>query len=218
MSETLFKTSFAEFIGTFLLVFFGTGAIVVDDVYNGIVGHLGISVAFGLVVLIVIYAIGEISGAHLNPAVSLGFFAAKRMPFNKTVWYIIAQILGAILASMALKGLFPESMTLGETMPSGSIMQTIITEIILSFTLMFVIINVATGSKEQGITAGLAIGFTVLICALVGGPISGASMNPARSIGPAMVSFEIHHLWIYILAPIVGAILGVLVWKLIKSN
>ncbi|RZW49920.1 MAG: MIP family channel protein [Flavobacteriaceae bacterium] len=218
MSETLFKTSFAEFIGTFLLVFFGTGAIVVDDVYNGIVGHLGISVAFGLVVLIVIYAIGEISGAHLNPAVSIGFFAAKRMPFNKTAWYIIAQILGAVLASVALKGLFPESMTLGETMPSGSIMQTMITEIILTFTLMFVIINVATGSKEQGITAGLAIGFTVLICALVGGPISGASMNPARSIGPAMVSFEIHHLWIYILAPIVGAILGVLVWKLIKSN
>ncbi|NNK28599.1 MAG: MIP family channel protein [Flavobacteriaceae bacterium] len=218
MSETLFKTSFAEFIGTFLLVFFGTGAIVVDDVYNGIVGHLGISVAFGLVVLIVIYAIGEISGAHLNPAVSLGFFAAKRMPFNKTVWYIIAQILGAVLASVALKGLFPESMTLGETMPSGSIMQTMITEIILTFTLMFVIINVATGSKEQGITAGLAIGFTVLICALVGGPVSGASMNPARSIGPAMVSFEIHHLWIYILAPILGAILGVLVWKIIKNN
>ncbi len=216
MSESVKKSSFAEFVGTFLLVFFGTGAIIVNNVYNGVIGHLGISIAFGLVVLAVIYAIGEISGAHLNPAVSLSFYAAKTMPLNKTLWYIVAQILGALVASVVLRLLFPEAITLGETLPTGSILQTFIMEFILSFALMFVIINVATGSKEQGVVAGLAIGMTVLICALIGGPISGASMNPARSIGPAFVAFELHHLWIYIVSPILGAISSVYVWKFIK--
>jgi aquaporin Z len=217
MPSSLYRTSIAEFLGTFLLVFFGTGAIVVDDVYQGIIGHLGIAVAFGLVVLIVIYAIGEISGAHLNPAVSIGFLVAKRMAIKKTVWYITAQILGAILASLVLRSLFPEAMTLGETLPKGSLVQSFIMEFILSFTLMFVIINVATGSKEQGITAGLAIGFTVLICALLGGPVSGASMNPARSIGPALVTFDIHHLWLYIVSPILGAVSSIFTWKIVKG-
>jgi len=216
MSESIKKASFAEFIGTFLLVFFGTGAIIVNQVYDGVIGHLGISIAFGLVVLAVIYAIGEISGAHLNPAVSLSFYIAKTMSLSKTLWFILAQILGAVLASITLRYLFPEAITLGETLPTGSILQTFIMEFILSFALMFVIINVATGSKEQGVVAGLAIGMTVLICALIGGPISGASMNPARSIGPALVSFEIQHLWIYIVSPILGAVTSVFVWKFIK--
>ena len=216
MAESIKKASFAEFVGTFLLVFFGTGAIVVNNVYDGVIGHLGISIAFGLVVLAVIYAIGETSGAHLNPAVSLSFYVAKTMTLSKTLWYILAQVLGAILASITLRYLFPEAMTLGETLPTGSILQTFIMEFILSFALMFVIINVATGSKEQGVAAVLAIGMTVLICALIGGPISGASMNPARSIGPALVSFELHHLWVYIVAPIFGAITSVFVWNLLK--
>ena len=216
MAESIKKASFAEFVGTFLLVFFGTGAIVINSVYNGVIGHLGISIAFGLIVLAVIYAIGEISGAHLNPAVSLGFYFAKTMTLAKTLWYILAQVLGAIFASVILRFLFPEAMTLGETLPTGSILQTFILEFILSFALMFVIINVATGSKEQGVVAGLAIGMTVLICALIGGPISGASMNPARSIGPALISFELHHLWIYILSPIAGAVSSIFVWKFIK--
>ncbi len=216
MSESISKTSFAEFIGTFLLVFFGTGAIIINEVYDGVIGHLGISMAFGLIVLAVIYAIGEVSGAHLNPAVSISFYIAKTMTLSKTLSYITAQVLGAIFASIVLKLLFPEAMTLGETLPSGSILQTFVMEFILSFALMFVIINVATGSKEQGVAAGLAIGMTVLICALIGGPISGASMNPARSIGPALIAFELHHLWIYILSPILGAISSILVWKLIK--
>lgn len=216
MSTSLKRTSFAEFLGTFLLVFFGTGAIVINDMHDGVIGHLGVSIAFGLVVLAVIYAIGEISGAHLNPAVSIGFYVSKSMSGKKTIYYIIAQILGAILASIIIWYLFPEAITLGETLPTGSILQSFIMEFILSFALMFVIINVATGSKEQGVVAGLAIGMTVLICALVGGPISGASMNPARSIGPALVSFEVHHLWLYIVAPVLGAITSVFAWKLIK--
>lgn len=216
MSESIKRSSFAEFIGTFLLVFFGTGAIIVNEVYDGVIGHLGVAMAFGLVVLAVIYAIGEISGAHLNPAVSLGFYFAKTMTLSKTIWFIVAQIFGAIVASVVLRLLFPEAVTLGETLPSESIWQTFVMEFILTFALMFVIINVATGSKEQGVVAGLAIGMTVLICALVGGPISGASMNPARSIGPALVSMEPHHLWIYILSPILGALSSIIVWRIIK--
>lgn len=217
MSASDFKPAIAELIGTYLLVFFGTGAIVINRIYDGVIGHLGIAIAFGLVVLAVIYAIGEISGAHLNPAVSIAFFVAKRMSLGQTVKFCFAQIIGAILASTTLILLFPETLTLGETLPSGSIIQTFIMEFILSFALMFVIINVSTGSKEQGVVAGLAIGMTVLICALVGGPISGASMNPARSIGPALVNFNLQHLWIYIVATISGTVVSVFAWRFIKT-
>ncbi len=216
MGEMEKKAAVAELVGTFLLVFFGTGAIVVDQLYEGVIGHFGISATFGLVVLAVIYAIGEISGAHLNPAVTWAFYIAKRIEVKKAIWYTLAQILGALLASGLLKVLFPESLTLGETLPSSGVLQSAVVEVVLSFTLMFVIINVATGSKEQGLMAGLAIGLTVWICALVGGPVSGASMNPARSIGPALVALNLEHLWIYLLAPMVGAILSIYVWKFIK--
>lgn len=216
MGEMEKKAAVAELVGTFLLVFFGTGAIVVDQLYEGVIGHFGISATFGLVVLAVIYAIGEISGAHLNPAVTWAFYIAKRIEVKKAIWYTLAQILGALLASGLLKVLFPESLTLGETLPSSGVLQSAVVEVVLSFTLMFVIINVATGSKEQGLMAGLAIGLTVWICALVGGPVSGASMNPARSIGPGLVALNLEHLWIYLLAPMVGAILSIYVWKFIK--
>jgi len=138
------------------------------------------------------------------------------MSLTKTVWFCVAQIIAAILASYSLKLLFPEAMSLGETLPTGSIAQTFVMEFILTFALMFVIINVATGSKEQGVVAGLAIGMTVMICALVGGPISGASMNPARSIGPAIANFDLQHLWIYICSPILGAAASIAAWKFIK--
>lgn len=212
------KETLAEGIGTFLLVFFGTGAIVINSLYDGVIGHLGIAITFGLVVTAVIYALGEISGAHLNPAVTWAFFLAKRITASKAVSYTIAQLLGAIFASWVLKLIFPMTEILGQTLPSGGIMPAIILEIILSFALMFVIINVATGSKEQGVAAGLAIGFTVLICALIGGPISGASMNPARSIGPAVLALNFEHLWLYCIAPVVGTFLSILAWWGIRSK
>ena len=203
----------AEFIGTFFLVFFGTGAIVVNLAYNGTIGHLGISVAFGLVVLCVIYAIGHISGAHLNPAVSFAFCLAKEISIYKSLWFSLAQILGAVVGSLSLLTLFPNTASLGETLPTNTIFQSIVTEFILSYFLMFVIINVAIGSKERGLLAGIAVGFAVLICALVGGPISGASMNPARSLGPAIVSGNLEHLWLYIVVPIFAMLCSIWTWR-----
>ena len=215
MDKNIWPSLVAEFIGTFLLVFFGTGAIIVDGLYDGMVTHLGVALVFGLVVLVVIYAIGEISGAHLNPAVTWAFFVAKRIEAPKAVWYTLAQILAAIAASAILRAMFPETITMGETLPSNGLLPATIMEFILTFTLMFVIINVATGSKEQGVMAGLSIGFTVLICELMGGPVSGASMNPARSIGPALIGGNPTHLWMYIIVPLLGAISSIYVWKII---
>ncbi|BFP40316.1 hypothetical protein FGF1_11610 [Flavobacteriaceae bacterium GF1] len=215
MDKNIWPSLVAEFIGTFLLVFFGTGAIIVDGLYDGMVTHLGVAIVFGLVVLVVIYAIGEISGAHLNPAVTWAFFVAKRIEAPKAVWYTLAQILAAIAASAILRAMFPETITMGETLPSNGLLPATLMEFILTFTLMFVIINVATGSKEQGLMAGLSIGFTVLICALMGGPVSGASMNPARSIGPALIGGNHTHLWMYIIVPLLGAISSIYVWKII---
>ncbi|UOY08038.1 aquaporin [Muricauda sp. SCSIO 64092] len=215
MDKNIWPSLVAEFIGTFLLVFFGTGAIIVDGLYDGMVTHLGVAIVFGLVVLVVIYAIGEISGAHLNPAVTWAFFVAKRIEAPKAVWYTLTQIIAAIAASAILRAMFPETITMGETLPSNGLLPATIMEFILTFTLMFVIINVATGSKEQGLMAGLSIGFTVLICALMGGPVSGASMNPARSIGPALIGGNPTHLWMYVIVPLLGAISSIYVWKII---
>lgn len=215
MDKKIWPSLVAEFIGTFLLVFFGTGAIIVDGLYDGMVTHLGVALVFGLVVLVVIYAIGEISGAHLNPAVTWAFFVAKRIEAPRAVWYTLAQIIAAIAASAILRAMFPETITMGETLPSNGLLPATLMEFILTFTLMFVIINVATGSKEQGLMAGLSIGFTVLICALMGGPVSGASMNPARSIGPALIGGNPTHLWMYIIVPLLGAISSIYVWKII---
>ncbi len=215
MDKNIWPSLVAEFIGTFLLVFFGTGAIIVDGLYDGMVTPLGVALVFGLVVLVVIYAIGEISGAHLNPAVTWAFFVAKRIEAPKAVWYTLTQIIAAIAASAILRAMFPETITMGETLPSNGLLPATIMEFILTFTLMFVIINVATGSKEQGVMAGLSIGFTVLICALMGGPVSGASMNPARSIGPALIGGNPTHLWMYVIVPLLGAISSIYVWKII---
>ena len=210
------KKWLSEFIGTFALVFFGTGAIIVDEISHGKITHLGISICFGLIVMAMIYAMGEKSGAHLNPAVTISFWAHGNFPAKGVAPYILSQLTGAFLASLTLKALFPISLSLGSTIPSGSNLQSFVLEFILTFFLMLVILSVATGSKEQGLFAGIAIGSVVLLEAIFGGPISGASMNPARSLAPAFVSGNVHQVWIYIMAPISGALLASAFHKLIQ--
>ncbi len=208
----------AEFIGTFALVFCGTAAIVINEERGGVITHVGIAITFGLIVMAMIYAFGEISGAHLNPAVSIAFAAAKKFEIKNLLPYISAQIFGALLASVILKVMFPQNTGLGTTTPSGGVWQSFWLEFILTFLLMLVIIKVSSGSKEQGMFAGLAIGSVVLLEAMFGGPVSGASMNPARSIGPAIISGHIAQLWIYILAPTSGALTAVYISKFLKSK
>lgn len=207
----------AEFIGTFALVFFGTGAMVIETIHPNI-GVLGIAIAFGAVVMAMIYTFGDTSGAHINPAVTIGFAFAGRFEKKQVAPYIIAQILGAVAASYILKALFPDQLLYGNTLPSDGWLQSFILEFILTFILMFVIMKVSSGSKETGTMAAIAIGGTVLIEALVFGPITGASMNPARSIAPALASVNFQDLWLYIVAPILGAIAAVLVCPLTKSE
>ncbi|MGH8047120.1 MAG: MIP/aquaporin family protein [Chthoniobacterales bacterium] len=202
------KRLLAEAIGTFFLVFAGTGAIVIDSATGGAVGHVGVALTFGLVVLAMIYAVGDVSGAHFNPAVTLGFVAARRFPLREAGPYITAQCFGAIAASGLLRALFPGSATLGATVPAGGAMQSFILELILTAMLMFVILSVSTGAKERGITAGLVVGAVIGLEALFAGPICGASMNPARSLAPVLVSGQPGMLWIYLTAPVLGALLA----------
>ena len=218
ISEKLAKKYFAEFIGTFVLVFAGTSAIVVNDLSGGVVTHLGVAIVFGLVVAAMIYTLGDISGAHINPAVTLAFWYARRLPGADVVPYITSQVLGAICASIIVHELFPGHPTLGATVPAGTASQSFIMETLLTFILMLTIINVATGSKEKGIIAGVAIGGVVAFEALFAGPVSGASMNPARSIGPALVSGRLDELWIYNLAPILGALIAVLCCRCVREQ
>ncbi len=212
------KKYLAEFIGTFTLVFCGTGAIIVNKETGGVVSHVGIAMTFGLVVMAMIYSIGHISGAHMNPAVSIAFWAGGLFPARQILPYIASQCSGALLASVTLKLLFPLNATLGATLPAGSELQSFVLEFILAFFLMFVIMQVAKSGKEQGLFAGLAIGFTVLLEALFAGPISGASMNPARSVAPALISGHTIHLWIYLTAPVAGALMAVLITQLLKPG
>ena len=206
------KKYVAETLGTFALVFCGTGAIVINQQSGGAISHVGIAITFGLVVMTMIYALGPVSGAHLNPAVTIAFAIAKRLSAKEILPFIASQVVGAFLASIVLRFLFPENQFLGSTLPAGSEMQSFVLEFILTFFLMLVIIQVATGSKEQGMFAGLAIGNTVLLEAMFAGPICGASMNPARSLSPAVISGHTEHLWIYLVAPVAGAALAVLAW------
>lgn len=207
----------AEFLGTYILMFCGTGAVVVDQTTNGGVTHVGIAMTFGLVVMSLIYALGDISGAHMNPAVSIAFSVAGRFPKKDLLPYIASQLIGAIAASLTLKLLFPQNEMLGATIPAGSDMQSFVLEFLLTFFLMYVIINVATGSKEVGMFAGLAIGAVILLEAMFAGPICGASMNPVRSFAPALVSMHLEHVWIYLTAPILGAVSAVLLWNFLKN-
>ena len=203
------KKFLAEAIGTFALVFVGTGAIVVDATSGGLVTHIGIGLCFGLVVMTMIYALGDVSGAHFNPAVTLAFWRARRLPGGDVPHYLGAQFFGAVLASALLRLLFPGLDDLGSTRPLAGILPAFVFEAVLTFFLMFVILSVATGAKEKGIVAGLAVGGVICFAAILGGPISGASLNPARSLGPALFSSATGSLWLYFLAPLVGALLAV---------
>lgn len=212
------KKIFAEFLGTFVLVFAGTGAIVIDDVSHGGVTHVGVALTFGLVVLAMIYAVGDVSGAHLNPAVTSGFWLSGRFPARMLGPYILSQGLGALTASGTLRLLFPENGTLGATLPAGTPLQSFVLEFILTFILMFVILSVSTGAKEKGITAGIAVGAVIGLEALFAGPICGASMNPARSFAPAAVSGHWEHLWIYLAAPTLGAFTAVTACRCVQAE
>ena len=202
------KKLWAEMFGTFALVFAGTGAIVINQASNGAITHVGVALTFGLVILAMIYTFGDISGAHFNPAVTTGFWVARRLPGRQVPLYIGSQCIGALLASGILRLLFPESKLLGATMPAGSELQSFTLEVILTFFLMLTILNVSTGANEKGITAGIAVGAVIALEAMFAGPICGASMNPARSFAPAVVSLHAQHLWLYIVAPILGACLA----------
>ncbi len=212
------KKYYAELLGTFALVFAGTGAIVINEVSGGTVTHVGVALTFGLVVLAMIYAVGDVSGAHLNPAVTLGFWAARRLPTRLVLPYLLSQITGALLASGLLRLLFPANQLLGTTLPAGSSFQSFVLEIILTAMLMFVILNVSTGAKEKGITAGIAVGAVIGLEALFAGPICGASMNPARSLAPALISGHLQNLWIYIVAPLIGAASGVWACRCVQAD
>jgi len=179
---------------------------------------VGIGLTFGMIVLAMIYAVGDVSGAHLNPAVTLGFFAARRLEAKMVLPYVLSQLLGALAASLLLRGLFPQHSTLGTTAPAGSALQSLILEIILTALLMFVILSVSVGAKERGITAGIAVGSVIALEALFAGPICGASMNPARSFAPALVSQHLTNLWIYLVAPVTGALIAVAGCRCVRKD
>ena len=212
------KSLAAEYLGTFMMVFAGTGAIVVNQVSAGAIGHLGIAGTFGLVVLTVIYAFGDLSGAHINPAVTFGFWLAKRFPGRRLLPYVAAQSAGALSASLLLAFMFPDNADLGATVPAGDVRQSFVLEIILTWWLMLVILFVSEGAKEKGLVAGIVIGSVVALEACFGGPISGASMNPARSLGPALLSSHGNVLWLYCLAPAAGSAAAVLTHRLIAPK
>lgn len=207
-----------EFVGTFALVFAGTGAIVINEISGGAVTHVGVAITFGLIVLAMIYTVGDVSGAHLNPAVSLGFYAARRFAGSELVPYIASQCAGAFAASGMLRLLFPQNELLGTTVPAGSATQSFFLELILTTVLMLVILSVSIGAAEKGITAGIVVGAVIALEAMFAGPISGASMNPARSLAPAVVSGHLSSLWVYVVAPLIGGLVGVFGCRLIREN
>lgn len=215
---TLSRRVLAEAFGTFCLVFAGTGAIVVNETTGGGVTHVGVAFTFGLVVMAMVYALGDVSGCHINPAVTLGLWAAGRFERTLVLPYIGSQCVGAFLASGAVRMLFPESTTFESTIPVGSDFQSLGLEFVLTLILMFVILSVASEGSEGKMVAGIAIGGVVGLEALFAGPISGASMNPARSLAPAVVAMHLDHLWIYVVAPVAGALASVPLCRCIQSS
>ncbi|HSZ59119.1 MAG TPA: aquaporin [Tepidisphaeraceae bacterium] len=208
----------AELLGTFGLVFAGTGAIVIDAVSGGGVTHVGVSLTFGLIVMAMIYAVGDVSGAHLNPAVTLGFYLAGRLPGRAVLPYVLSQVCGAFLASVTLLALFGNRASLGATVPAGPAWQSFGLETLLTGLLMFVILCVSTGPREVGTMAAIAVGGVIALEALFAGPICGASMNPARSLAPAVVSGNFRGQWVYLAGPVLGATAAVPLWRLIRAN
>lgn len=216
------KSFAAEFIGTFLLVFMGTASVVVNNDTSAL-GLVGVSVAWGLAVMALIYALGDVSGCHINPAVTLGLWVAKRCPSAKVIPYIVAQCAGALLASLAVQWVLGPHDNLGGTQPGTGIdpMNAFYLEVFLTFLLMFTVLCVNSGSREKGHLAGAVVGMVIILDVLVGGPISGASMNPARSLGPAIISRypqQMESLWLYLTAPVAGAVLAVVCWWIVYPN
>lgn len=199
----------AEAFGTFALVFTGTGAIIINDISGGVITHPGIAITFGLIVLAMICAIGDVSGCHLNPAVSTAFCAIGQFERRLLIPYVLSQFCGALVASLTLKLLFPEHHTLGSTIPSGSHMQSFVLELLLTMLLMFVVLCVSNHRNEKSVLAGIVVGSVIALEAMFAGPICGASMNPARSLAPALVSFNLFCLWIYLAAPVLGALAAI---------
>jgi MIP family channel proteins len=217
MSVENLRTLVAEAIGTFALVFAGCGAIMVDAKTHAL-GHVGVAITFGLVIMFGIYAVGHISGAHFNPSVTFGFVLSRHFPWTRAVGYWGAQLIGAIAAAALLRGSLGNIADVGATLPSGSQGQSFLWELVLTFFLMFVIMAVATDTRAVGEAAAIAVGGTVGLDAMFGGPISGASMNPARSAGPALVSGNLHALWLYIVAPLCGATLAALAYQFVRGE
>ncbi len=209
----------AELIGTFALVAVGCGAIVIADAHTGgVLTRVGVALAFGLVIMVVIYAVGKISGAHLNPAVSLGFWVAGSLPTPELLRYLSAQCGGAVLASLLLRAIFPEHPNLGATAPAVPVLSAVLVEVAISARLLTVIFHIVAQGPEAAAISGLAIGATVAIAAFFAGPLTGASMNPARSLGPALVSGELSHLWVYWTAPFVGAVCALYGCRLVRGT
>jgi MIP family channel proteins len=217
MTRPVVRCLVAEVIGTFALVFAGCGAVMVDAKTEQL-GHVGVAISFGLVILFGIYAVGHISGAHFNPAVTFAFALTRHFPWPRAALYWGAQLVGAIAAAALLRASLGNIADVGATLPSGSQGQSFLWEFIMSAFLMFVILAVATDTRAVGEAAAIAIGGTIALDALFGGPISGASMNPARSTGPALVSGNLHALWLYIVAPILGASVGGLAYQFVRGE
>lgn len=212
------KKYLSEFIGTFILVFAGTGVVIVDQHTGGAVTLTGIAACWGMIIVATVYAFGDISGNHINPAVTIAMAVDRRFEWKEVPAFLIAQLLGAFGASLLLHFLFPDNTSLGATQPGGSVMQSFIMEVIMTFILLLVILRVSTGSKEKGITAGLVIGATVAFLVLFGGPVSGTSLNPTRSLAPAIVSGNMNALWIYLTAPVIGAVAAVFAHRVLHTE
>jgi MIP family channel proteins len=210
------RSLLAEAIGTFALVFAGCGAIVVDA-KTGALGHLGVALTFGLVIMVMIYAVGHVSGAHFNPAVTFAFALSRHFPWSRALGYWGAQAAGALLAAALVRGSLGAHAHDGATLPSGSQGQAFLWELVLTFFLMFVIMAVATDARAVGEAAAIAVGGTVGLDALFGGPVTGASMNPARSLAPALVSGDLHALWLYLVAPPLGAALAATTYRYLRA-
>ncbi len=217
MPVALPRALVAEATGAFALVFAGAGAIMVDAKTHTI-GHLGVAITFGLVIMAMIYAVGHVSGAHFNPAVTFAFALTRHFPWPRAAGYWLAQFAGAIAAAFLLRASLGDVADVGATLPSGSDRQSFLWEIVLSAFLMLVVMAVATDTRAVGEAAAVAVGGTVAFDAIFGGPVSGASMNPARSLGPALASGNLHDLWIYLTAPVVGAAVGAALYQFLRSD
>jgi len=213
------RRALAEGFAAFALVFAGAGAIVADAEYGGTLGTVGIALVFGLVIMVMVYATGHLSGAHINPAVTLAFTLTRHFPWREAGVYIAAQCTGATIASLLLLAIWPsQPAELGATVPSVGVGSAVIYEAVLSALLMFVIMAVATDTRAIGPAAAIAIGGTIGLDALFGGPVTGASMNPARSLGPALAAWEWRDFWVYLVGPVVGTAVGGLAYQLIRGD